>query len=58
MHRSHYAAKLSHFEELASRAAYQAATSINAADREAWDERAARYDVRADEYRAAFAKAA
>ena len=44
-------AKAEHFETLASRAAYQAATCPNKADADAWDERAARYDESAATYR-------
>ncbi len=47
-----------HFAELAARAAYQAATCPAGADREAWEERAARYDSRAADYRNAARKAA
>lgn len=42
-----YHARAEHFAELASRAAFAAATASSAADREAWDERAARYDTQA-----------
>ena len=53
-----YHAKIEHFETLASRAAFNAATATNASDREAWDERAARYDASAAAYRTAARKAA
>lgn len=48
-------AKAEHFAELAARAAYNAAS---ASDRDAWDERAARYDASAAHYRTAARKAA
>jgi len=48
-----FAAKVEHFATLASRAAYNAATACNAADRDAWQERADRYDAQADAYRSA-----
>jgi len=51
-------AKAEHFDTLASRAAYQAATALCEADRDAWDERAARYDAQAAHYRNAARKAA
>src|SRR3546814_15606940 len=38
-----YHAKAEHFATLASRAAYSAAIALCPADREAWEERAARY---------------
>lgn len=53
-----YHAKAEHFAALASRAAYCAAVSVSPADREAWEERAARYDGRAANYRNAARKAA
>lgn len=53
-----YHAKAEHYAELASRAAYNAATAVNAADRDAWEERAARYDASAAHYRTAARKAA
>ena len=51
-------AKAEHFAELASRAAYNAAYALCAHDREAWEERAARYDASAAHYRTAARKAA
>ena len=51
-------AKAEHFATLASRAAYCAAVSVSPADREAWEERAARYDGQAAHYRNAARKAA
>ena len=51
-------AKAEHFATLASRAAYSAATALCEADREAWEERAARYDGQAAHYRNAARKAA
>ncbi|MBP53137.1 MAG: hypothetical protein CMG88_03655 [Marinobacter sp.] len=53
-----YHAKAEHFAELASRAAFAAATALCTADREAWEERAARYDGQAAHYRNAARKAA
>lgn len=53
-----YHAKAEHFEELASRAAYSAAVAGCADDRDAWEERAARYDSQAAHYRTAARKAA
>lgn len=53
-----YHAKAEHFAELAARAAYNAATAGCPDDREQWEERAARYDIRAAEYRNAARKAA
>lgn len=53
-----YQAKAEHFATLASRAAYQAATALCAHDREAWEERAARYDAQESHYRTAARKAA
>lgn len=53
-----YLAKVEHFAELAARAAFNAATATNASDREAWEERAARYDANAAAYRTAARKAA
>lgn len=53
-----YHAKVTHFEELAARAAFQAATAISAHDRDQWEERAAQYDARAADYRLAARKAA
>lgn len=53
-----YQAKAEHFATLASRAAYQAATALCASDRDAWEERAARYDASASSYRMAARKAA
>lgn len=56
-----YHAKAEHFAELASRAAYNAAAARSAgfaADAEAWDERAARYDGQAAACRVAARKAA
>ena len=44
--------------ELAARAAYNAATAACPDDREQWEERAARYDIRATEYRNAARRAA
>ena len=52
-----YSSKAAHFAELAGRAAYNAATCLPA-DREAWEERAARYDGQAAAYRMAARKAA
>lgn len=46
-------AKAEHFAELASRAAYAAATAIDAATREQWEARAASYDERAENCRRA-----
>ena len=40
-------AKAEHFAELASRAAYAAATALDPATRDAWESRAASYDERA-----------
>ena len=51
-------AKAEHFAELAARAAYNAAYALSPSDREAWDERAARYDASAAHYRTAARKAA
>lgn len=53
-----YHAKAEHFATLASRAAYCAACAVSPADREAWEERAARYDGQAANYRNAARKAA
>ena len=53
-----YHAKAEHFATLASRAAYNAATALSASDRDAWDERAAKYDASASHYRTAARKAA
>lgn len=53
-----FAAKADHFATLASRAAYNAAYAMNAGDRDAWEERAARYDASAEHYRNAARKAA
>lgn len=53
-----YHAKADHFATLASRAAFAAATALCEHDREAWDERAARYDAQAAHYRTAARKAA
>lgn len=53
-----YHAKAEHFAELASRAAFNAATSVCPGDREQWEERAARYDAQAAAYRTAARKAA
>ena len=53
-----WSAKAEHFVELAARAAYSAAYAGNDSDREAWEERAARYDARATECRTAARKAA
>lgn len=47
---SSYQAKAEHFAELGSRAAYNAAVAVSAHDREAWEERAARYDETARLY--------
>lgn len=51
-------ARAEHFAELAARAAFNAAAATNASDREAWEERAARYDASAASYRTAARKAA
>lgn len=51
-------AKAEHFAELASRAAYSAAYALCPADREQWEERAARYDGQAAAYRTKARKAA
>lgn len=53
-----YHAKAEHFATLAARAAFSAATSPCPADREQWEERAARYDGQAANYRNAARKAA
>lgn len=53
-----YHDKAEHFATLASRAAFNAATALNAADAEAWAERAARYDGQAAAYLSAARKAA
>lgn len=56
-----YAAKAAHFQELAARAAYQAAACQAAGftpEAEAWAERAARYDMQADNYTVAARRAA
>ena len=53
-----FQAKAEHFETLASRAAFNAATALCEHDRDAWDERAARYDMQAAQYRTAARKAA
>lgn len=53
-----YSAKAEHFAELAARAAYRAATCPEGPDRDAWEERAARYDGQAANYRNAARKAA
>lgn len=53
-----YHAKAEHFATLASRAAFAAATALCAHDREAWEERAARYDAQESHYRTAARKAA
>lgn len=53
-----YLSKAEHFATLASRAAYCAAVAVSPADREAWEERAARYDGQAAHYRNAARKAA
>lgn len=53
-----YLAKAEHFAELASRAAYSAALALCPHDREAWEERAARYDAQAAACRVAARKAA
>lgn len=42
-----YSAKAEHYSELASRAAYAAATCPCPADRAQWEERASQYDERA-----------
>lgn len=51
-------AKAAHFDELASRAAYQAATCPCPHDAAQWEDRANRYDARAIEYRTAARRAA
>ena len=53
-----YHAKAEHFATLASRAAFAAATALCAHDREAWEDRAAKYDASASHYRTAARKAA
>lgn len=56
-----YQAKAEHFAELASRAAYNAATCRAAglqSDADAWEERAARYDSNAAAYRLSARRAA
>lgn len=53
-----WTAKAEHFETLAARAAFNAAVSISASDAEAWNDRAARYDAAAADYRNAARKAA
>lgn len=53
-----YHAKAEHFATLAARAAYRAAVSLCPADREQWEDRAARYDGQAADYRNAARKAA
>ena len=56
-----YQAKAEHFAELASRAAYNAATCRAAglqSDADAWEERAARYDGNAAAYRLSARRAA
>ena len=50
--------KADHFAGLASRAAYQAATCPHKGDREQWEDRAARYDASAAQYRLAARRAA
>lgn len=42
-----YRAKADHYATLAARAAYAGAVAASPADREAWEERAARYDAQA-----------
>lgn len=51
-------AKAEHFATLASRAAFAAAVATCPADRDAWEERAARYDAQAAAYTMAARKAA
>lgn len=51
-------AKAEHFAELAARAAFAAATTPCTDTREAWLDRAARYDGQAAHYRNAARKAA
>ena len=51
-------ARIDHFETLASRAAYQAATAVSQSDAAEWNARADKYDIRAAEYRQALRKAA
>lgn len=61
MNAINYQAKAEHFAELASRAAYNAATCRAAglqSDAEAWAERAARYDSNAAAYRLSARRAA
>lgn len=53
-----YNAKAEHFAELAARAAIRAAYASLPADREQWDERAARYDEQAAHYHNAARRAA
>lgn len=53
-----YSAKAEHFAELAARAAIRAAYATFPADREAWADRAARYDGQSANYRSAARKAA
>lgn len=61
MNAINYQAKAEHFAELASRAAYNAATCRAAglqSDADAWEERAARYDSDAAAYRLSARRAA
>lgn len=53
-----FTAKAEHYAELAARAAYNAATAACPDDREQWEKRAARYDIRATEYHNAARRAA
>lgn len=53
-----YHAKAEHYADMASRAAFAGACATSPADRDAWEERAARYDALAAEYRMAARKAA
>lgn len=58
MRATNYSAKAEHFAELAARAAIRAACAPLLADREQWDERAARYDEQVSNYRNAARRAA
>lgn len=58
MRNTNYNAKADHFAELASRASYSAAIAPNAAEREEWEDRAARYEAQESSYRMAARKAA
>lgn len=58
MNISQLMAKAEHFETLAARAAYRAATCPCPSDAEQWGDRAAQYDSRAIQYRTAAKRAA